>query len=113
MTRIALIAALITATGVASAATQSICIDPHSYNAHSLNQHDVWVRNGIGKPRPPLRLTTSCINLEPATSIGIGSAFTCIGLGDRVVAHTIDGRVERCIVTHIEPYAPKDGDKKG
>lgn len=110
MTRIA--AALIVVA--ASASASPTCIDPHfSYNARSLNQHDVFVQNGIGKPRPPLRLTTSCINLEPAVSIGLGSAFTCIGLGDSVVAHTIDGHVERCVVTHVEPYAPKAGDRKG
>jgi hypothetical protein len=115
MARIALFAScalLVTAGFAAAESPQSICIDPHkSYNARSLNQHDVFVQTSIGKPRPPARLETSCINLEPAIGIGLSTSFICIGLGDDVVANTIDGHVEHCVVTRVRPYAPEKGDK--
>lgn len=110
--------ALAPATMAADQAPQAdggkACINPHfGYNARSLNQHEIYVRNAIGKPRPALRLTTSCLNLDPAIGIGLSSSFTCIGLGDPVVATTVDGHVESCVVTHIAPYAPAKGDLHG
>lgn len=87
------------------------CINPHqSYVARPLNHHDVWVQNSIGKPKPPVRLKTSCIYLDPAIGIGLNSQFTCVSLGDTVVATTIDGKRESCVVTGVQTYAPEDGD---
>jgi hypothetical protein len=95
-----------------AAPQQSICVDANfGYNARSLNQHDVFIQNSVGK-RPPVRLKTSCINLEPATAIAIHSAFGCVGLGDSVSASILGGRREQCVVTRVLPYMPEEGDEK-
>ena len=103
---------VVVATGVAWAeAPKASCIDPHrSYIARPLNHHDVFVQNSIGTAKPPVRLKTSCTYLDPAIGIGLSSQFTCVGLGDTVVATTVDGKREACIVTRVLAYAPEQGD---
>lgn len=96
----------------APAPQANVCINPHfSYISRALNAHDVFVQNSIGTPRPPVRLKTSCIDLDPAIGIRIGSSYNCIGRGDQVTAATVDGHVETCRVTAVLPYAPQEGDK--
>jgi hypothetical protein len=109
------LAALLAATSTAALADapNASCIDPHkSYVARALNHHDVFVQTSIGTPRPAVRLTTSCIYLDPAIGFGLSSQFTCMGRGDTVVATTISGTRESCIVTRVLPYAPEEGDLK-
>lgn len=87
------------------------CINTeHSYVAHRLNQHEVFVQSAIGKARPALRLRTTCINLEPAIAIGLSTEFTCIGQGDQVIATTADGHREHCLVSGVLPYVPDKND---
>lgn len=89
------------------------CIDPHkSYVAHPLTQHEVYVKQSMGKEKPPVRLTTSCIHLEPAMGFGFSAQYTCIDLGDSVVATMNGGSRESCKVTRVRPYAPEPGDFK-
>ena len=98
-------------TAVLADAPKTSCIDPHkSYVARPLNHHDVFAQTSIGTPRPAVRFTTSCIYLDPAIGIGLSSQFNCVGLGDPVVATTISGTRESCIVTRVLPYAPEQGD---
>ena len=108
---VALLAAA--STAALADAPKVSCIDPHrSYIARPLNHHDVFAQTSIGKPRPPVRLKTSCTYLDPAIGIGLSSQFTCLSLGDTVVATTISGTRESCIVTRVLPYAPEEGDLK-
>jgi hypothetical protein len=91
---------------------KSVCVDANlGYHARSLNQHDVYIENAVGKRRSA-RLKTSCINLEPSVAIAVHSSFICIGMGDDVSASTIDGHREQCVVTRVLPYVPEEGDKK-
>jgi hypothetical protein len=118
--RLLLVAAAFAAASTAAASTAAMadaprasCIDPQrSYVARPLNHHDVFVQTSMGKPKPPVRLKTSCINLAPAIGIALSSSFACVGLGDTVVATTVDGRREACRVTRVLPYAPEGGDIK-
>jgi len=112
--KLVLLAALLALSPAALAASpRASCIDPHrSYVARPLNRHDVYVEASIGKPKPPVRLKTSCAFLEPAIAVSFSSSFTCVGQGDTVVATTTDGRRETCIVTGVLPYAPMEGDLK-
>jgi len=111
---------LVLATALAAVSTAAVaeapeasCIDPHkSYVARPLNHHDVFVQTSLGKPKPPVRITTSCSYLDPAIGFGFGSQFTCVGLGDSVTATINGGGRETCVVTHIAPYAPEKGDLK-
>ena len=90
----------------AGASAAPYCLNPHfDYEAHALDAHDLVVKNTIGSNRIPLRLKTSCIDLSTAFRFSLSSTFTCIGLGDAVVATTIDGQREGCRVTGIEPYS--------
>lgn len=92
-------------------APKASCIDPHhSYIARPLNHHDVFVQQSIGAPKPAVRLKTSCIYLDPAIGFGLSSPYTCIGLGDPVVATINGGKREACVVTKVLPYAPEKGD---
>jgi len=112
--KLLLLAAALAATSTVAAAETpaASCIDPHkSYVARPLNDHDVYVEQSIGKPKPPVRLKTSCIHLGPAIGIGLSAQINCVGLGDHVVA-TLGGHREGCIVTRVLPYAPEDGDIK-
>jgi hypothetical protein len=105
---IALPAALVLFALAANAqAAKSVCIDTHrSYEAHTQGLHDVIIRNTIGKPRPALLLSTSCIGLDKADRVSVSSEFGCIGLGDTVIATKIDGHSQSCRVTRVAPYVP-------
>jgi hypothetical protein len=103
----------VASTSALADAPKTSCIDPHRpYVSRSLNHHDIFVQTSLGKPKPAVRLKTSCIDLDPAIGFGLSSQFNCIGLGDSVVATTIDGKREACVVTRVLPYAPEEGDKK-
>jgi hypothetical protein len=98
-------AALLTCAAAQAAGTS--CIDTNrSFEAHPLSQHDVVLKSTIGKPRPLLRLSTSCIYLEASDVISVGTEFNCVGLGDSVVATKIDGHREFCRVTRVSAYVP-------
>lgn len=104
--------ALTATAAVAADAPKASCLDPHkSYVARPLNDHDVFAQQSIGKPKPPVRIKTSCIHIGSAIGIGLSGTFNCIGLGDRVVA-TVGGSRESCVVTRVLPYAPEEGDNK-
>jgi hypothetical protein len=104
-------AGLVLASAAWAQAPKASCVDPHSsYVARPLNNHDVFVRQSIGKPKPPIRLKTSCIHLDSAIGFGLSSSFTCIGLGDPVVATINGGGHQGCVVTKVLPYAPEEGD---
>ena len=108
--KLPVLAAALAATASAALADAS-CIDPHkSYVARPLNHHDVFVQTSLGAPKPPVRLTTSCIHLDPAIGFGLSSQFNCVGLGDTVVATINGGTRESCIVTRVQPYQPQEGD---
>jgi hypothetical protein len=113
--KLLLVAAVFAAASTAALAEtpKTTCIDPHrSYVARPLNHHDVFVQTSIGKPKPPVRLKTSCTYLDPAIGIALSSNFACVGLGDTVVATTADGKHEACRITRVLPYAPEEGDIK-
>jgi hypothetical protein len=113
--KLLLVAAVFAAASTAALADapKASCIDPHrSYVARPLNQHDIFVQTSMGKPKPPVRMKTTCIFLEPAISVRFSSAFTCVGQGDTVMASTVDGRRETCRVTRVLPYEPEAGDIK-
>lgn len=96
---------------MAADAPKAVCIDASkSYAARPLNSHDVFVQQTIGKPKPPVRLTTSCVHLDPAIGIRVSSQFNCVGLGDRVAATTLGSGRQSCIVTRVAPYVPEDSD---
>jgi hypothetical protein len=104
---IGLPALLLLSISAAASAPAATCIDvQRGYEAHSDGAHDVIIRNSIGKPRPPLRLATTCFNLEKADAISVSSDFGCVSLGDTVVATKIDGHREICRVTGLAPYVP-------
>jgi hypothetical protein len=113
--KLVIFAALLAAASTAALADapKASCIDPHkSYVARPLNHHDVFVQTSIGTPRPAVRLKTSCTYLDPAIGFGLSSPFNCMGLGDPVVATTVSGTRESCVVTGVLPYAPEEGDLK-
>jgi hypothetical protein len=110
--KLVLVAALgFAVTGASWAeAPKASCIDvKSSYVARPLNSHDIFVQNSLGKPKPPVRLTTSCHRLEDAIGFGLSSEFTCIGRGDTVAANLMSDR-QTCVVTKVAPYAPQAGD---
>jgi hypothetical protein len=103
---VVVIAALV---GNALAAPAS-CIDTkRSYIARPLTANQVWVQNSIGQKKPPVRLTTSCHHLGSANAISVSGQFSCISLGDPVVA-TSGAERQNCVVTKVEAYAAADGD---
>lgn len=113
MKRILLVVSSLALTGAAIAAPAASCIDPgKSYIARPLNNHDVFVQQSIGRPKPPVRLQTSCIDIHAALGFGLSLSFNCVGLGDTVVATINGGQRESCRVTKVLPYAPQDGDIK-
>jgi hypothetical protein len=86
------------------------CIDPHlSYIARALNKHDVYVEATIGPNKPPLRVTTSCLHVEPSSGFGFSKEFSCIGQGDSIIASTF-GEGQSCRVTKVAPYVAQKDD---
>jgi hypothetical protein len=110
-----ILVALLAATSTAALADEpkASCINPRkSYIARPLNQHDVFVQSSMGKPKPPVRIKTTCTSLESAIGFGLSAEFNCMGLGDTLTATTANGRVTVCKVKRVVPYAPEDGDLK-
>jgi hypothetical protein len=84
------------------------CLNPHfSYRAQPAGLHDLVAENTIGSHVTKVHITTSCIDLHDADVISLNTAFGCLGRGDDVVATSIGGRRQRCIVTNIAPVAPQ------
>jgi len=102
-------ALILFAVGANAEAPKSVCIDTHrSYEAHTLGLHDIVIRSTMGKPRPALRLSTTCTALEKADVVSVNSTFGCVGMGDTVVATKIDGHRQLCRVSRVAPYAPSE-----
>jgi len=87
---------------------QGACLNPHfSYRAQPVGLHELVAENTIGTHLTKVRITTSCIDLHDADVISLNTPFGCLGRGDDVVATSIDGRRQSCIVTNIVPVAPQ------
>ncbi len=87
-----------------------ICIDPHyDYQALYLKDHDIVIKQTLGRDHRQLKLTTTCIDLRSAMTIRVSADFRCLDKGDNVATNTIDGHFQQCRITHIEPYAPPAG----
>jgi hypothetical protein len=103
-------AAVVTVNAALADPPKVSCIDAkRSYVARPLNNHEIFVRNSFGTPKPPVRLTTSCYHLQSAIGFGLSAEFICIDQGDTVVANLM-GERQTCVVTAIAPYVPQDGD---
>jgi len=111
--KLALFVLALTGFAVAAAAAElpkTSCIDPKlSYRARALNSREIYVEATIGRKKPPVRLSTTCYHLEPATNFGLSAEFSCLSQGDTVVANLI-GERQSCRITKVAPYAPQPGD---
>ncbi|MEI9994431.1 MAG: hypothetical protein WDM91_07540 [Rhizomicrobium sp.] len=104
---IVLAALLAAPAALAAPPPGKICIDPRrSYQALYLEGHDIVARQTIGRDHRQLRLSTTCIGLRSADMIRLSSDFNCVGMGDDVIAGTIDGHRQTCRISHAEPYTP-------
>ena len=93
----------------AEAPQKPICIDPHySYQALYLKDHDIVVKQTLGHDHRPLRATTTCFDLRSALTIRVSADFRCLDKGDNVATNTIDGHLQQCRITHVEPYVPNE-----
>ena len=83
------------------------------YNARAIGRHDIFIQNSLGKDRRALRLTTTCIDLDPISIKGVAvhSFSQCVGMGDHVSAVSTDGHVERCRVSRVAPFIPGTEEK--
>jgi len=100
---------LATAAIAAEAPAKPICIDPHyNYQALYLKDHDIVIKQTLGHDHRPLRATTTCFDLRSALTIRVSADFQCLDRGDNVATNTIDGHVQQCRITHIEPYVPDE-----
>lgn len=107
---IALIAAMIASAAAAEPPAKPSCIDTKiSYVARPLNANEIWVQNALGQKKPPVRVSTSCHHVQNAIGFGLSAQFTCLGLGDPVIATTMGDR-QACVVTKVQAYAPAEGD---
>ncbi len=90
----------------APAADRPICVRANhadDYNARPIGQPDIFAQNSLGDRRP-VRISTTCIHIYPDSFVSLHSAFTCIGMGDQVFAHTIDGHGETCRVAKVTAF---------
>jgi hypothetical protein len=95
--------------GTSAQAAKSVCIDTNrNYEAHPQGPHDVIIRSTIGKPRPALLLSTTCVGLDKPDRVSVSTEFNCVGLGDTVVATKIDGHRQFCQVSRVAPYVPAE-----
>jgi hypothetical protein len=101
-----LAAALLAASVAANAASpDTACVNPSSsYRVRWLEAHDLLAVNTLGSGHKEVRLTTSCIGLGKTYSFSLGSTGTCVGQGDPVVATSIDGRRQQCVITGVALY---------
>jgi hypothetical protein len=83
------------------------------YNARAIGRHDIFIQNALGKDRRGLRLTTTCIDLDPISIKGVAvhSFSQCVAQGDRVEAASTDGHIERCRVSRVSPFVPGTEEK--
>jgi len=103
--------ALLVAPALAAPGEKPICIDPHySYQARYLKDHDIVIKQTLGHDHRPLRATTTCFDLRSALTIRVSTDLRCLDKGDNVATDTIDGHVQQCRITHIEPYNPSAGE---
>lgn len=92
---------------LADSLPQRICVEARrrdDYTARAVGRHDIVVRNTAGRDRRPLRLETTCVHIEPGAVVYVHSFTGCIGLGDDVIAASLDNRAELCRVSGSRPF---------
>lgn len=109
LTAAMLVAGPVGTADAADSASTPACINAHvAYNARPVGRHVVKVWRALGDNRTPLTLTTSCLDLDPNSGVGVETAGVCIAQGDRIAARTRGGRPQSCRVLSVAPFEADD-----
>jgi hypothetical protein len=90
-----------------SSPDKPLCVDAtrsSNYNARPISLHEVLARNAMGDMRG-VRLTTTCIHIDRAATVGLHSLTGCVRLGDTVAVAVPGGPSEVCKVTGVSRVA--------
>jgi hypothetical protein len=93
----------------AQAPDKPLCVDASrnsNYNARPISLHEVLARNSTGDLRG-VRLSTTCIHIDRAASIGLHSLNSCIAQGDDVAVSVPGGPSEQCKISGVSKV-PED-----
>ncbi|MBV9540481.1 MAG: hypothetical protein JO167_04375 [Alphaproteobacteria bacterium] len=84
------------------------CLDPGKpYRATWISGRDIMVTATLGKVRPTMKVSTTCISLDRSARISVSAAASCLATGDTVTIKRVGDLPQTCRIGQVTPMPPE------